>query len=185
MKNDDSGSFTIDMIAAYTFMIILIVSVFFTASNSISTALTRQYADELQPFAENIGDMLLKGRGSPENWHSDPISSGNVTLIGLSAGSPNILSERKVAALGHFNSSALARVIGLNDYDNRYGLRIEVLSNDGTIIMASGHVLKNGTKNAFISRRVAVIEQDDGTYKNAILTVYLWREYVGARASKN
>ena len=175
----DEAAFSIDFAAAYTVMAILFVCTFFTASNAISAGYTTGYADELNPIAEHLGDALLESPGIPGDWYMDPYNANNATAIGLSLDRPNVLSTYKIDGLCLYNASALKKALGLDDKGELYGLRIEIRSLDGSICRAVGYPLPPDTKDVCRSVRIATIKEQDGTFRNAAVTVYLWRKYVG------
>ena len=183
MIKDDSGAFSLDFVAAYTVMAVLVLCAFFTATNIISVRYTDSYAGDITPIAENVGDLLLHGAGEPSTWYVDPGTAHEATRIGLSGGSPNIVLEEKVRALNFYNPQALKTVLGLSDTVGDYGLRIEVKSRDGTVSRSAGYPLPPDTKEVCKSVRTAVIEEPDGTDRTATVTVYLWRRSVGTAAS--
>jgi hypothetical protein len=59
-------------------------------------------------------------------------------------------------------------------------LRIEIHSLDGTISSALGYPLPPDTKDVCKSERIATIKDQDSNFRNAVITIYLWRKYVGA-----
>jgi hypothetical protein len=174
-------AFSIDFAAAYTVLAILLVCTFFTATNVMSAGLTAGYAGELGPLAGRIGDVLLKEPGEPYDWYMAPRGTGSPVVIGLSDGDPNILSIYKVDGLYMFNASALKTAVGLYDEEGQYGLRIEIDSMDGAISRAAGYPLPPDTKDVCKSCRLAAIRDQDGIYREAEVSVYLWRKDVGAR----
>ncbi|MCD1294813.1 hypothetical protein CUJ83_07350 [Methanocella sp. CWC-04] len=180
---DDKGSFTIDFIAACTLLIIVMIGVYYSGMNMVAARFTDSYASELQPLADRICDMLVRSPGYPQDWHNDPSSADNASYIGLSSGKPNLLSDDKIRALSFFNAATVRQVFGIEDRDNEYGLHIEVISKDGTVIKSCGSAILPHTKNVAISTRAAAIEQEDGTYRNALIKVFVWREHVGSAAT--
>ncbi len=176
----DEAAFSIDFAAAYTVMAILFVCTFFTASNAIAARYTASYADELTPLAEHLGDQLLDSPGIPEDWYMGPSNAQNATVIGLSLDRPNVLSTYKIDGLCLYNASGLKKALGLADDGELYGLRIEIRSLDGTISSTVGYPLPPDTRDVCRSERRAAIKEQDGTLRNAAVTIYLWRKYVGA-----
>lgn len=180
---DNSGAFSIDYTAAYTIVIIMVACVFFTAMNTISVKFTGMAASELQPIAENLGDMLVKSDGSPPYWHTDPSSAHGASIIGLSSGKPNIISKDKVHALSFLNASEIRSALGLDDKDDRFGILIEVRSGDNTVFTQAGYPLRPDIKNVYKSTRIVAIEDGDGIYRDGDVTLYVWREHVGTEAA--
>jgi hypothetical protein len=176
----DDAAFSIDFTAAYTVLAILLVCVLFTATNVISARYTANYASELCPLAERLGDVLLKSPGEPDDWYMDPSGARNASMIGLSTGDPNVLSPYKMDGLYFYNASGLKKALGLDDGGELYGLRIEVCSLDGAISRTAGYPLPPDTKDVYRSNRVATIKEQDGTYRDAAVTIYMWRKDVGA-----
>jgi hypothetical protein len=176
----DDAAFSMDFAVAYTILAVLLACTFFTATNLISTRYTASYADDLEPLAESLGDTLLKSPGEPEGWYVDPSAAGNASIIGLSAGRPNVLSACRLDGLYLYNASGLKEALGLADDGGLYGLRIEVKSLDGVENRAAGYPLPPDTKDVCVSTRVATIEEPDGMYRDARVTIYLWRRHVGA-----
>jgi len=174
-------AFSIDFAAAYTVLAVLLAGTFFTATNIMSAGLTAGYAGELAPLAGRIGDVLLKEPGEPSDWHMSPRSDGIQVAIGLSDGDPNIISIYKVDGLHMFNASALKKAVGLDDEAGQYGLRVEIDTLDGTISRAAGYPLPPDTKDVCKSCRLAAVRDQDGIYREAEVSVYLWRKDVGAR----
>lgn len=176
----DDGAFSIDFAAAYTVLAVLLICVFFTASNAISARYTVSYAYELRPLAERVGDILLKSPGEPEDWYMGPSGALNASIIGLSAGQPNLISSYKMDGLYLFNASGLKGAMGIEDADCSYGLRIEIESLDGAVSRTAGYPLPPDTKDVYKSYRIAAIEEPDGTCRDARVIVYIWRKDVGA-----
>jgi hypothetical protein len=177
----DDAAFSIDLAAAYTVLAVLLACIFFTATNTISARYTASYAVELKPLAENIGDVLLKSTGEPEDWYMDPSCARNASIAGLSTGDPNMLSTYRMDGLYFFNASGLKRALGFMDEREPYGLRVEIQSFDGVVSRAYGYPLPPDTKDVCVSRRVAAIMEQDGTCRDAAVTIYIWRKEVGAR----
>jgi hypothetical protein len=175
---DDNAAFSIDFAAAYTVLAVLLVCTFFTATNVISAGLTASYANDMAPLAESLGDVLLKSPGEPVDWYMGP--STNDSFIGLSTGDPNILSVYKIDGLCLYNATRIKKALGLADDGEEYGLRIEILSLDGAISRTAGYPLPPDTKDVCKSTRLAAIKEEDGTHRDAMVTVYLWRKDVGA-----
>jgi hypothetical protein len=130
-------------------------------------------------MAEKTGDLLAVSPGSPEGWHISPDLARGALLIGLSDGRPCILSEEKVYALGFFNDSGLFRHLGLDDAEQYYGIRIEVSANDGSIRVASGYIIDDGTMDVCRCVRLVTIRDSNGDEKGGKLVIYLWRKYAG------
>jgi hypothetical protein len=177
----DDAAFSIDLAAAYTVLAVLLACVFFTATNTISARYTVSYTGELKPLAENIGDVLLKSTGAPGDWYMDPSSARNASIVGLSTGDSNVLSTYRMDGLYFFNASGLKKALGFVDHDEDYGLRFEIQSLDGVVSRAYGYPLPPDTKDVSVSRRIAAIMEQDGTCRDAVVTVFIWRKDVGAR----
>ena len=176
----DDAAFSIDFAAAYTVLAVLLVCVFFTATNTISARYTTGYTDELRPLAERLGDILIKSPGEPEDWYMGPANASNASIIGLSSDYPNLLSSYKVEGLYLFNASRLKAALGLADSGEIYGLRIEIGSLDGAISRTYGYPLPPDTRDVYKSYRMATIREPDGTCRDARVTIYMWRKNVGA-----
>jgi hypothetical protein len=176
---DDNGAFSIDFVAAYSIMALLILCAFFTATNAISVRYTAGYSGDLAPLAGNIGDMLLKSTGEPSNWYLDPDTARDANRIGLSGGKPNVITEERIQGLYFYSPSGVKAALGLSDPDDDYGLRIEIKSSDGAVSKSAGYPLPPDTRDVWKSSRAAAIEEFDGTYRSATLTVYMWRHDVG------
>ncbi|WP_174590433.1 hypothetical protein [Methanocella conradii] len=176
----DDAAFSIDFAVAYTILAILLACTFFTATNAISVRYTASYAYDLGPLAESLGDALLRSPGEPQGWYIDPSSAHDASIIGLSAGDPNVLSTYKIEGLYFYNASGLKRALGLADEDGLYGLRVEIRSLDGIVNRTVGYPLPPDTRDVYVSNRIATIKKEDGTYRDAHVTIYLWRRHVGA-----
>ncbi|MDI6897134.1 hypothetical protein [Methanocella conradii] len=176
----DDATFSIDFAAAYAILAILLACAFFTATNLISAMYSASYADDLEPLAESLGDTLLRSPGEPDGWYIDPSAARNASIIGLSAGDPNVLSAYKLEGLYFYNASGLKEALGLVDESGLYGLRIEIKSFDGVLYRTAGYPLPPDTKDVCVSSRIATIKEEDGTYRDACVTLYLWRKHVGA-----
>ncbi|MGA9139315.1 MAG: hypothetical protein WBZ29_03765 [Methanocella sp.] len=179
MSDDAGGAFTIDFIAGYGIFIVLLTIVLYFAISTVSSGFTRSYATELRPMAEAMGDMLILSPGSPQGWHMSPSLARGAAFIGLSDSRPCILSEEKVYALGFFNDSELFRHLGLDDSEHYYGIRIEVSANDGSVTVASGYIVDDGTMDVCKCTRLVAIRDADGNEKGGKLVIYMWRKYVG------
>ncbi len=183
MINDDNGAFSIDFVAAYSILAVLILCAFFTATNIVSVRYTASYAGDIDLMADNIGDMLLKNTGEPSTWYIDPGTARGAICIGLSGGSPNVITEERIEALNFFSPPSLKSVLGLSDSVDEYGLRVEIKSGDGTFYKSAGYQLPPDTKDVCKSVRAAAIEEPDGTYRGATVTVYMWRKDVGTASA--
>lgn len=179
MSHDSGGVFTIDFMAGYGIFIVLLTVVMYLAISMVSGCYTWSYAAELRPMAEDVGDMLAMSPGSPQEWHMSPSLARGAAFIGLSDGRPCILSEEKVYALGFFNDSELFRHLGLDDSEQYYGIRIEVSADDGSVRVASGYIIDDGTMDVCKCIRLIAIKDADGDEKGGKLVIYLWRKYAG------
>jgi hypothetical protein len=178
---DDTGAFSIDFVAAYTVLAILILCAFFTATNIVSVRYTASYAGDLDRLSENVGDTLLMTAGEPATWYIDPGTARGATRIGLSGDGPNIITEERVQALSFFNPPELKTVLGLSDSNDEYGLRLEIESDK--FVKTAGYPLPPDTKDVCKSVRVSAIEEPDGTYRSATIIVYMWRKDVGTASA--
>ncbi len=183
MINDENGVFSIDFVAAYSVLAVLILCAFFTATNIVSVRYTASYAGDIDRISDNVGDMLLKSAGEPSTWYIDPGTARGATRIGLSGGSPNVITEERIQALSFFNPPTLKSVLGLSDSADEYGLRVEIKSGDGAFYKSAGYPLPPDTKDVCKSVRAAAIEEPDGTYRCATVTVYMWRKDVGTASA--
>ncbi|CAJ36045.1 hypothetical protein [Methanocella arvoryzae] len=183
MRNDSGGAFSLDLVIALGILIAWIgAAVLFTMS-TLAVEYTDQYSVGLKPLAERIGDTLVESPGAPNGWHLSPDLARGATIIGLSDGSPCILSSEKVYSLSFFNATELGRHLALDDSENTYGIRIEVSTDDGSISVASGYVVDDGTLDVVKSTRLVLIRQPDGVERSGKLIVLLWREHAGTRAA--
>lgn len=179
MSDDSGGVFTIDFMAGYGIFIVLLTIVLYFAISAVSGCFTWSYAAELRPMANEVGDVLAMSPGSPQGWHMSPSLARGAAFIGLSDGLPCILSEEKVYALGFFNDSELFSHLGLDDSEHYYGIRIEVSTDDGSIRVASGYIVDDGTMDVCRSIRLVTIRDANGDEKGGKLVIYLWRKYAG------
>lgn len=179
---DDIGAFSIDLVAGYTILIILLVTGFVSGINLLSSSLSGAYSIETIPIAASACDVLVSAEGSPIDWYRDPRAAHNASCIGLTVGRPNILSRDKIEALCFLNASELASVIGIVNEDNPVGFRIEALPHDGSPATATGFPVPASARDVSKASRLAVIENDDGTYTGITINVYLWRERAGSAA---
>ncbi len=179
MSDDSGGVFTIDFMAGYGIFIVLLAVVLYFAISTVSSCFTWSYAAELRPMAEDVGDMLVMSPGSPQGWHMSPSLARGAAFIGLSDGRPCILSEEKVYALGFFNDSELFRHLGLDDSERYYGIRIDVSADDGSVRVASGYIVDDGTMDVCKCIRLVAIRDADGNEKGGKMVIYLWRKYAG------
>lgn len=184
MNADDSGGpFALDFLAGYGIFLVLLAMVFYYSTNSVSVQLTRSYAEELRPLAEQVGDVLVESPGSPPDWDLSPAMARGVSILGLCDGRPRILSSDKVYALGFFNDSELCKHLMLDDSENYYGIRIEISTDDGSITVASGYIVDDGTMDVCKSLRLVTIRDPEGEEKNGKLIVRIWRKYEGSAAA--
>ncbi len=179
MRDDSGGVFSIDFIAGCGIFVLLLVVALYLAISSISHDFTAGYASALQPLAEEVSDMLVLSQGSPKEWHVSPFRADAASFIGLSDGRPCFISEDKVYALGFFNETGLARHLFLNDTENYYGVRIEISADDGSIQVASGYIVDDGTMDVYRCIRLVGIVDINGVERNGKLVLYLWRKYEG------
>lgn len=180
---DSGGAFSIDLLVAMGLLFAVMVPAVLASYNSMSWQFSENSGAGLQPLAEHIGDMLVESPGSPPDWYTTPDIARGTTIIGLSDGSPCILSSEKVASLCFFNATELGRRLALDDAENAYGFRIEVVSDDGAISVAAGNMPGQGTLNVARSVRLSVIRQPDGETHSGKVIVLLWREHTGTRAA--
>jgi hypothetical protein len=184
IRDGSGGPFALDFLAGYGIFMVLLALVFHISTSSLSGQITRSYAADLRPLAEQAGNLLTCSPGSPPDWHISPAIARGASILGLSDGRPCILSVEKVYSLGFFNESELCRRLGLDDAENSYGIRIEVSADDGSISVASGYIIDDGTLDVCKSVRLVAIRDANGDEKNGKLIVYIWREHVGSLASK-
>jgi hypothetical protein len=179
MNSDSGGMFTIDFAAGCgVFGVVLVIAIYF-ATSSIAHDFTAGYASALRPLAGEVSDMLVLGQGSPPGWYMSPSAANRSSFIGLSDGRPCLISEDRVYALGFFNETGLARHLQLDDSENYYGARIEVSADDGSIQVASGYIVDDGTMDVCKCVRLVGIVDADGMERNGKLVLYLWRKHEG------
>jgi hypothetical protein len=179
MKNDDGGMFTIDFVAGFGAFALLLGISLYLAMSSVAHDFSAGYAIALRPLASEVSDMLVLSQGSPAGWYVSPAMANRSSFIGLSDGRPCIISEDKVYALGFFNETGLARHLLLDDSENYYGVRIEIAADDGTMQVASGYIVDDGTMDVCKCVRLVGIIDADGAEKNGKLVLYLWRKHEG------
>jgi hypothetical protein len=179
MRDDSGGVFSIDFLAGCGIFVVLLAVAFNFATGSISHDFTAGYASALLPLAGEISDMLVLSQGSPPLWHMSPSLASGASFIGLSDGRPCLIIEDKVYALGFFNETGLAAHLCLDDSENYYGVRIEVSADDGSVSVASGYIIDDGTMDVCKCVRLVGIVDADGLEKSGKLVLYLWRKYEG------
>lgn len=183
MTDDSGGVFSIDFLAGWGLFILLLAVAFYFAISSISRDFTASYASGLRPLAGEVSDMLVLSQGSPPEWHMSPSLARGASFIGLSDGRPCFVSEDKVYALGFFNETGLAGHLDLDDSENCYGVRVEVSADDGSIQVASGYIIDDGTMDVCKCVRLVGIVDADGVERSGKLVLYLWREHEGTAAT--
>ena len=183
VKEDSGGVFSLDLLVAFGLLIAILVPAVILTMGTMSWQYTYHYSRELQPLAEHIGDTLIKSPGTPPGWYMTPDRARGLVILGLSAGSPCIISSEKVYSLSFFNAPELSRHLALDDSENTYGVRIEVSADDGSISVASGYIVDEGTMDVAKAIRLVTIRQPDGVERNGKLIVLLWRERTGTRAA--
>ena len=183
MRDDTGGVFTIDFIAGCGIFVLLLAVAFYFAISSISHDFTAGYASALRPLAGEVTDMLVLSQGSPSEWYMSPSLAREASFIGLSDGRPCFVSEDKVYALGFFNETGLAGHLSLDDSENYYGIRIEVSADDGSVQIASGHIVDDGTMDVCKCVRLVGIVDADGTERSGKLVLYLWRKHEGTKGT--
>lgn len=183
MRDDSGGAFSIDFLAGWGLFILLLALAFYIAIGSISQDFTTSYASALCPLAGEVSDMLVLSRGSPPEWHISPSLAQGASFIGLSDGRPCFVSEDKIYALGFFNETGLADHLDLDDSENYYGMRIEVSADDGSIQVASGYIIDDGTMDVCKCVRLVGIVDADGVERSGKLVLYLWRRHEGTAAT--
>ena len=183
MSDDTGGVFTVDFVAGCGIFILLLAIAFYFAISSISHDFTAGYASALRPLAGEVSDMLVLSQGSPVQWHMSPSMANQSSFIGLSDGRPCLISEDKVYALGFFNETGLARHLCLDDSENYYGVRIEVSADDGSVQVASGYIVDDGTMDVCKCVRLVGIVDADGVERSGKLVLYLWRKYEGTEGT--
>lgn len=179
MRDDRGGAFTIDFVAGCGLFIVLLAIASYFAISSIAHDFTAGYATALQPLAGEMSDMLVLSPGSPDHWEMSPSMANRSSFIGLSDGRPCLISEDKIYALGFFNETELARHLNLDDSENYYGVRIEVSADDGSIQVASGYIVDDGTMDVCKCVRLVGIVDPDGYERSGKLVLYLWRKHEG------
>jgi hypothetical protein len=183
MRDDTGGVFTIDFIAGCGIFVLLLAVAFYFAVSSISHDFTAGYASALRPLAGEVTDMLVLSQGSPQEWYMSPSLARAASFIGLSDGRPCFVSEDKVYALGFFNETGLAGHLDLDDSENYYGIRIEVSADDGSIQVASGYIVDDGTMDVCKCVRLVGIVDADGVERSGKLVLYLWRKHEGTKGT--
>jgi hypothetical protein len=179
MRDDSGGVFSIDFIAGCGIFVLLLAVAFYFAVSSISHDFTAGYASALRPLAGEVSDMLVLGEGSPQEWYMSPLMASSASFIGLSDGRPCLISEDKVYALGFFNETGLASHLCLDDSENYYGVRIEVSADDGSVQVASGYIIDDGTMDVCKCVRLVGIVDADGLERSGKVVLYLWRKHEG------
>jgi hypothetical protein len=183
VKDDTGGAFGIDFLAGWGLFILLLAVVFYFTISSISHDFTVSYATALRPLAGEVSDMLVLSQGSPTVWHMSPSLAQGASFIGPLDGRPCFVSEDKICALGFFNETALAGHLDLDDSENYYGVRIEVSADDGSIQVASGYIIDDGTMDVCECVRLVGIVDADGVERGGKLVLYLWRRHDGTAAT--
>jgi hypothetical protein len=183
MRDDSGGAFSIDFLAGWGLFILLLVVAFYFAISSIAHDFTASYASALRPLAGEVSDMLVLSQGLPLEWHMSPGLARGASFIGLSDGRPCFITEDKVYALGFFNETELASHLGLDDSENYYGVRIEVSADDGSIQVASGYIIDDGTMDVCKCVRLVGIVDADSVERSGKLVLYLWRKHEGTAAT--
>ena len=179
MKDCSGGAFTIDLIAGSGLFVVLLAVAFHLAASSIAHEFTAAYATGLRPLAGEVSEMLVQSPGSPTTWETSQAMAREAAFVGLSDGRPGFLSADKVYALAFFNDSELARHLGLDDLEHGYGIRIEVSADDGSLSVAAGFAIDDGTADVCKCVRLVEIAGADDTERSGKLIVYLWRKYEG------
>jgi hypothetical protein len=179
MRDDTGGAFSIDFLAGCGIFVLLLTVAFYFATSSISHDFTASYASALRPLAGDVSDMLVLGQGSPAEWHRSPSLARGASTIGLSDGRPCFISEDKVYALGFFNETELAGHLSLDDSENYYGVRVEISADDGSVQVASGYIVDDGTMDVCKCVRLVGIVDADGAERSGKLVLYLWRKHEG------
>jgi hypothetical protein len=183
VRDDSGGAFSIDFLAGWGLFILLVAISFYFAISSISHDFTASYASGLRPLAGEVSDMLVLSQGSPTEWHRSPSLALGASFIGLSDGRPCFISEDRVYALGFFNETGLASHLSLEGSENYYGIRIEVSADDGSIQVASGYIVDDGTMDVCKCVRLVGIVDADGLERSGKLILYLWRKHEGTSAT--
>jgi len=183
VKEDSGGVFSLDLLVALGLLIAILMPAVLLSMGTLSWQYTYHYSRDLQPLADRIGDTMIKSPGSPAGWHTTPDIARGTVIIGLSDGPPCIISSEKVYSLSFFNAPELRRHLALDDSENTYGVRIEVSADDGSISLASGYIVDDGTMDVAKAIRLVTIRQPDGVERNGKLIVLLWRERTGTRAA--
>jgi hypothetical protein len=183
VRDDSGGAFSIDFLAGWGLFILLLAVAFYFAISSIAHDFTASYASALRPLAGEVSDMLVLSQGLPPEWHVSPSLARGASFIGLSDGRPCFITEDKVYALGFFNETELASHLDLDDSENSYGVRIEVSADDGSIQVASGYIIDDGTMDVCKCVRLLGIVDADGVERSGKLVLYLWRKHEGTAAT--
>lgn len=183
MTEDSGGVFSLDLLVAFGLLVAILVPAVILSMGTMSWQYTYYYSQDLQPLADRIGDTMIKSPGSPPGWHTTPDSARGTVILGLSDGPPCIISSEKVYSLSFFNAPELSRHLALDDSENTYGIRIEVSADDGSIFVASGYIVDEGTMDVAKTIRLVTIRQPDGVERNGKLIILLWRERTGTRAA--
>jgi len=100
--------------------VILLISYisFNLAEPQVSEARSSQYEEK----AFSISDMLLKSKGSPDNWEK----GDEITTIGLAI-QPYILSQEKIQRFSLLTTEAVAQIFGTERFMIRiYGSNINI-----------------------------------------------------------
>lgn len=183
MKDNSGGAFSLDLLVGFGLLLAVMIPALAITTGAMSWKYTEQYAESMEPLAQRIGGQLATSPGSPPGWHTNPDLARGAAILGLSAGPPCVLSSEKVYSLSFFNATELGRHLALDDSENTYGIRLEVSSDDGSISVASGYVVDDGTLDVAKAVRLVLIRQPDGVERSGKLIVLLWRERAGTRAT--
>jgi hypothetical protein len=105
--------FTLDMIVAIMFFIVIILSMLWVWGEAYRHMVDYRDMKGRQERLAQVATMLVKGGGNPPNWeYSQAVSPSSVKAIGL-AREPNVLDEKKLARFMSADERALHEIMGL------------------------------------------------------------------------
>ncbi len=153
MKAQTKVSF---LITSFIFMVfIAFFSLYF--SDALTSIVYEAKLQNAELKAELIADILVREKGLPQNWESNPFSAP--LRLGLSNGTSHILDSGKLSVLNS-HCELFEKSFGILNY------RVLVIDEDGAIRLECGG--KGGAK-AYVEKTVVL---DDG--KKAILSLEIW-----------
>jgi hypothetical protein len=157
--------FTLDLIAAMLFFLIILLAVFWLWSSAYRHMGEYRESNARQAKLQDISSMLVKTQGNPPDWQTRPVDPDSTLAIGL-ASSENVLDAGKLQKFADADYERLREIMGLGGED----FSLTVAENySGAPVVRYSVGAEMGSRQKSVVRRYALL---NGTRVELKLTGY-------------